>query len=179
MKKPKFNMLAILAVIILIIPLSAKSQDEDFAAGMGAGLEYGGIGANLLFNQTSNFGFFAGAGFAFAGMGINAGVQLRSNYDQSTSSYRFFLIAMYGYQTAVTIWDAREHNKLFYGPSAGVGMNVRFFKKSDNYLSFGLVVPFRNRDFQNYVDELSNKHGINFPNKPSLLSTSIGYHIIL
>jgi hypothetical protein len=163
---------------ILSLTASGQSDDEDFSAGLGAGLDYGGIGINLSFFPMEHVGFFGSVGYAFAGMGTSGGIQFRTNFDKSTSSYRFYFTGMYGYQSAILIWDAREHNRLFYGLSIGAGMNIMFFKNSRSFLSFGLVVPFRNPDYQNYVDNLFSKYGIETITKPSVVNTSIGYHFI-
>jgi hypothetical protein len=93
--------------IILFSSVVLKAQENPeiliynrATAGLGFGLDYGGIGANVTVYPQKNIGLFAGVGYAFAGLGYNAGVKLRL-----TPKKRFtpFFTAMYGYNTAVIV----------------------------------------------------------------------------
>jgi hypothetical protein len=174
-----FARLFLLLIILCFVPTGGSAQSEGITMGFGTGLDYGGIGLNLSVFPHKNIGIFGAAGYAFAGFGTNVGLKLRTGFDKSTSSFRFFLTGMYGYQTAVAVIKAKEHNKLFYGATIGGGMDLRFFKQSNDHLSFSILIPFRNTDYQVYMDGLTNIYGIEFKTKPSPVNISIGYHIHL
>jgi hypothetical protein len=87
---------------------------------------------------------------------------------------------MYGYNAAVVIADNTQLNKLFYGPSLGAGIDIRSKKPSSRgYLSIALMVPFRSRDAQDYIDLLKNQYGATFTNDLIPIGFSIGYKFIL
>jgi hypothetical protein len=147
--------------------------------GLGLGLDYGGIGANILVYPGKNLGLFAGGGYAIAGFGFNAGIKLRFLSEKSTSSWTFFLIGMYGYNTAIAVKNASGLNKLFYGPTIGLGFDFKSRPANRGYWSFSLLVPIRGSDVDNYIDDLESNYGVVFENKPLPIGIAIGYRIIL
>jgi hypothetical protein len=147
--------------------------------GPGFGFDYGGIGANLMVYPQKNIGIFFGGGYAIAGFGYNTGIKLRLSPDGG-KSVTPFLTAMYGYNAAVAISGSPEYNKLFYGPTFGLGIDIRSRKPSSlGYLSIALMVPIRNADAQNYIDFLKTQYGASFTNDLIPIGFSIGYKFIL
>jgi hypothetical protein len=176
-----------LLVFYLVLNFSSKAQQNapnirnpdiiDF--GPGIGFDYGGIGANIMVYPQKNIGVFFGGGYAFAGFGYNAGIKLRLSPDKLSVVNPFFT-AMYGYNAAVAVSGGPQFNKLFYGPTMGLGIDIRSRKPaSKGYLSLALMVPIRNSDAQNYIDLLKNQYGASFSSNLSPIGFSIGYKFIL
>jgi hypothetical protein len=59
----------------------AQSIPDNLSIGIGGGIDYGGIGANLIMYPQQNFGLFAAVGYALAGPGFNVGCKIRSVSD--------------------------------------------------------------------------------------------------
>jgi hypothetical protein len=147
--------------------------------GLGIGFDYGGIGGNFMVYPQKNIGIFIGGGYAIAGMGYNAGIKLRLSPSKSTV-VNPFITAMYGYNAAVSISDNPQYDKLFYGPSLGLGIDIRSKKPdSKGYLSIALMIPIRNSDAQNYIDLLKNEYGATFSTNLPPVGFSKGYKFIM
>lgn len=159
---------------------SDERKTDIGTLGIGLGLDHGGIGGNFLVYPQRNIGLFAGVGYAIAGIGFNAGVKFRILPKKSTPSVTPYAICMYGYNTAIYIANAQQYNKLFYGPSIGVGIDIRSRRPTAaGYWSFAILVPFRGSDVQNYINTLQNSDGVTFTNTLLPIGFSIGYKIIL
>jgi hypothetical protein len=160
------------------IPADNRKPDiVDF--GPGFGFDYGGIGANLMYFPQKNIGIFFGGGYAVADFGYNTGIKLRLSPDRGTV-VNPFLTAMYGYNAAVAISGNSQYDKLFYGPTLGLGIDIRPRKPSSKgYLSLTLMIPIRNADAQNYIDYLKNQYGASFTSDMIPIGFSIGYKFIL
>ncbi len=147
--------------------------------GPGFGFDYGGIGVNFMAYPQKNIGLFFGGGYALAGFGYNTGVKFRLSPDRSTVVNPFITV-MYGYNAGVVIEGNSQLNKLFYGPTLGIGLDMRSRKPySKGYLSIALMVPIRNSDAQNYIDLLKNEYGTSFANDLIPIGISVGYKFIL
>lgn len=143
--------------------------------GIGMGLDFGGIGMNVMYNLTNSLGAYIGAGYAFAGIGVNGGVTLRLVPKKPESRVVPFITGMYGYNAAIAVQDAEELNKMFYGPSAGLGIELRARSPRVRCWTFALLIPFRSTEVQNYIDELKNNQFIEMQNKLTPVLISIGY----
>jgi hypothetical protein len=160
--------------------VEATQIDYDaISAGLGFGLDYGGIGGNILFFPAKNVGVFAGAGYALAGLGFNAGVKVRSVPGNPEARVAPFGLAMYGYNAAIKVADATELNKMFYGPTIGIGCDFRGKKQMRAYWSAALLLPFRSSEVDEYMEDLENNHGVVFNNELLPIGFSIGYRFIL
>lgn len=179
----------LLTLILLCVLLSqllvAQTNNEDprkpdmVNLGPGIGFDYGGFGANLMVYPQKNIGIFFGGGYAIAGFGYNAGIKLRLSPDKGTVVNPFFT-AMYGYNAAVYIADNTEFNKIFYGTTLGVGIDIRSKKPSSKgFWSLTLMVPLRSADAQNYIDYLKNQYGASFVSDLIPIGFSVGYKFIL
>jgi hypothetical protein len=155
--------------------LQAQSNIDRFAVGPGIGFDYGGIGVNVTAYPQKNIGIFVGLGDALAGFGYNAGIRLRALPNNGASRVHPFVTGMYGYNAAVAVSEASQYNKLFYGVSAGGGLDIVTGKARRGCLSVALLIPIRNDDAQNYVDELRNTYGVTFNNNLSPVGFSVGY----
>jgi hypothetical protein len=156
----------------------SSERIEKSSIGFGLGLDHGGYGINIVLYPSRNFGLFGGLGYAFAGTGFNAGLKIKMVGMNHKSHVYPYLLGMYGYNAAIAIWDAKEYNKLFYGPSFGLGCDIRQKWGKRGYLTIALIVPVRNSDAKDYFD-LMEKRGVEFTNKLLPLAFSAGYHIIM
>jgi hypothetical protein len=155
-------------------------KPDTSTIGFGIGFDYGGIGMSFLTYPHKNIGLFIGAGYALAGFGINGGVKLRLLYDSTESILVLpFIATMYGYNTAIYVENGETFNKLFYGYTAALGMDFRFKPQSQNYFSFSITFPRRDGKADAYIQELKDKHGVEFKNQLSIVGVSLGLKMIV
>lgn len=148
---------------------------DKLSIGAGVGIDYGGFGGNLLVYPQKNIGFFVGVGYALAGVGSNVGIKIR--HIKTISKIRPFLTAMHGYNAAIAVSDAKSYNKLFYGTTIGLGIDTRPRKENNRYFSFGLLVPIRGSNIDEYLNYLKSQ-GVTFKNALSPVAISIGYRFM-
>jgi len=145
--------------------------------GIGGGFDFGGLGANVLVYPGKNVGLFGGVGYALGGIGYNAGAKFRIiSKKHNTDPYA---IIMYGYNAAIKVTGASQYNKLFYGPSFGIGLDFHPKHTERSYFSMALLVPIRSSAVNEYMDDLKNNHGVEFKNELLPVAFSIGYRFIL
>jgi len=75
--------------------------------GLGIGLDCGGIGMNTTFFPQRDVGIFAGAGYALLGLSWNAGLKFRAISDRPAVAVSPFILAMFGYNTAIVIGNQK------------------------------------------------------------------------
>ena len=150
-----------------------KNADK-VSLGLGLGLDYGGIGGNLLVYPQENFGLFGGVGYAIAGAGYNVGAKIRFLSEKNPRTH-FYLMGMYGYNAAIAVTNATKYNKLFYGPSFGIGIDTgkRSYKKG--YWTLALLVPVRDSEVNDYIDYLEDDIGVEFKNGLWPIAFSVAY----
>ncbi len=120
---------------------SVKIRSNEVSLGVGLGLDFGGIGANLTYYPQKSIGIFAGAGYALAGVGYNVGMKLRY-IPKDVTKLSSFVSVMYGYNAALVVMDDPSNNQIYYGPTVGLGFES--LHTSTGYWSFSLLTPFRN-----------------------------------
>jgi len=81
---------------------------------------------------------------------------------------------MYGYNATINITNQSSNNKIFYGPSAGIGINSRIGTSSRISISIAVIYPFRLPEVDDYIDDLKNNHGVVFKNNLLPVTFSIG-----
>lgn len=181
----KFTISLCLCLVFFTINLNAQDirsfsgKTDKFSLGFGAGLDFGGIGGNLLIYPIKNIGLFAGVGYALAGTGYNVGAKFRLLSKNPKTMAVPFVLAMYGYNAAVAVLNTSQYNQFFYGPSIGIGLDFRFSPKRSNYWSVVVLVPFRSSEVNVYMEELRDHNNIRFKNDLLPCLFSIGYRIIL
>ncbi|MFN5347710.1 MAG: hypothetical protein ACK44N_11080 [Bacteroidota bacterium] len=159
---------------IATIPFKDEPADV-FTAGLGFGQDLGGIGANLTYYATNRLGFQGGLGYARAGIGYNAALKYRFLNGETLSKRTVYLIGMYGYIATIKVDGNASLNKIFIGPSFGLGFDSKAFGSSHTYWSFALLVPFIGNKIQNYIEQ--NKIRLSHDFYPVTLS--ISYKIII
>lgn len=157
--------------------LPAPLVNDKTTFGLGLGLDYGGIGLNVLTYPNKNIGLFGGLGYALAGIGFNAGAKFRIvSKKHHTDPYA---LVMYGYNTSFKVKNAGNFDKLFYGPSVGFGLDFRSKRMKSNYWTVALLVPIRGSEVNDYMDDLKNNHSVEFKNELLPVTYSVGYRFII
>jgi hypothetical protein len=156
----------------------SSERIEKSSIGFGMGLDHGGYGVNLVLYPDNNFGVFGGVGYAFAGTGFNAGLKIKLVGVNHKTHVFPYLLGMYGYNAAIAVINTKEYNKFFYGPSFGLGFDIRQKWGKRGYLTIALIVPLRKKDVQDYIDLLKMR-GVEFENNLFPVAFSVGYHIIM
>lgn len=156
---------------------SSSRKSDILSAGLGFGQDYGGFGANATVYLQKNIGIFGGVGYALAGTGYNVGIKLRQLPKHGTANIRPFLEAMYGYNAAIHVANDNSYDRIFYGPTVGLGIDI-MGSGQKGYLSLAVLVPIRSTDVDVYVDELRNGY-VNFKNSLLPITFSIGYKLVI
>lgn len=159
--------------------ISTPVRTDKLTIGAGIGFDHGGFGGNILIYPAKNAGLFAGAGYALAGVGINAGIKLRLATDNPETRVMPIALFMYGYNAAIAVTNATQYNKLFYGPTIGIGCDYRRHPLAGGYWSIALLLPFRSSEVEDYMDDLETNHGVEFKNELLPVGISIGYKFII
>ncbi len=143
-------------------PIQAQSnreiitENDKISFGPGLGLMYGGLGFCLSGSPVKNLGIMAGAGYNFIGFGYNFSLKYRFETKNSKRKVLPYIIGMYGYNAVV----ARGSNifnlegSTYYGPSAGVGIDLARKNKSNTYFTLALIVPVRSEEAQRHADAI-------------------------
>jgi hypothetical protein len=151
--------------------MAVGKSTTPFSIGLGAGLDYGGIGIKIpMISFTPWAQLFGGVGYNGADVGFNAGGLIRSDPERQVSTY---VTAMYGYNAVLiteSIGGTNRTERTYYGPSFGVGVEYRS-RPGGNFFSLGLLVPIRSKKFENAVDTLDPIRN------PPVVALSVGYHI--
>ena|ERR1700733_4010800 len=150
---------------------------EKFTLGLGFGFDYGGFGGNATYYPQKNLGVLFGGGYALAGFGYNAGLKYRFLSKNPASKFTPFLVGLYGYYSAIHVEGNSQFDKIFYGPSLGVGFDLGTHLIGKGVFSLTLFVPFRNSETNDYIDNLENNYGIQFKSKPIPVGVSLGYKV--
>jgi len=150
-------------------------KTDKFSFGLGVGLDYGGLGCNLLYYPASKIGLFAGAGYPLAGFGFNAGAKIRFLSEKSKSGFTPYGLLMYGYNAAIAVQNANQFNKLFYGATLGIGFEFLPRVQKNGYWTFALLVPIRSSEVDEYIDHLEKQHGVEFKNGLFPVALTLGY----
>src|SRR5436190_11115365 len=153
MKKKLF-----LTLFATAISLGAYSQGTDTRSsivdkatiGLGAGMDYGGIGGNFLFYPQKNIGLFAGLGYNFNSLGYNVGTKLRLISENRFRKASPYLMGMYGYNSVISVQNASQYDKVFYGPTVGIGMDYKSYPTKNGYWTFALLIPIRGSQVDDY-----------------------------
>lgn len=153
---------------------------DKVTLGLGVGLDLGGIGANVLvYPGRRNVGLFAGAGYAIAGAGFNGGIKYRIKFNKDFAVAVPYILAMYGHNAAITVKGAESYNRIFYGPSFGIGIDIRSKPSGKGYMSVTFIVPVRNSDVYDYINYLKSNSPVIYKNQLMPVMLSIGYRIII
>jgi hypothetical protein len=180
----KVTVYLMLSFILIAIQMKAQEnvstpvQTDVLSIGLGLGQDYGGFGLNLIAYPQRNIGIFGGLGYNLAGAGYNIGLKFRLISKKPTGKVNPYAVVMYGYNAAIKVTDASQYDKVFYGPTVGVGIDLKSHPRSKIYYSFGINVPIRGSEVDDYMNDLKNNHGVEFNNDLFPVTFSIGFKYI-
>jgi hypothetical protein len=153
-----------------------KINRTELHLGLGLGLDYGGlIGIQLNVNPHKNIGLFGGIGYALIEIGFNAGAKLRILPEAKFNPY---ISGMYGYNAVIKIEGASEYNKMYYGPSFGLGCEI-WGNTRKGYFNVELIIPVRSQQFTDEWDAIKNNPGIEIKQDILPVAFSFGYNFKL
>lgn len=163
----------------------APVQTDVISIGLGFGQDYGGFGVHMIVYPQQNIGIFGGLGSRLDDLGYNVGVKFRLVSQKPTAKVNPYAIAMYGYNAAFVVGHVlsaylHSYDKLFYGPTIGVGIDLKFKPRSKFYYSFGLNLPVRGSQVDDYINDLRTNYGLDVTNDlpPVTFSVGLKYSIL-
>lgn len=148
-----------------------KLRKEEFASiGVGAGLDYGGIGLRLAVPLQKHVACFAAAGL----FGFSLGSKIRLTPDKEfTPTFS----AMYGLNSIIYAPGPFSSFRIYNGASFGIGCEFRGNPRRNNFWQFGFIIPIRPDKY--YADlNTFNNNGYNL-SEPSPLQFTVGYHLAI
>jgi len=177
MKKSLQNMCIVFALILIGTPLFAQDEqntpsEQKVYVGIGAGLDYGGIGGKVEYLPTKKFGVFAGLGYDLLSVGWNIGATYKIMPDKKIS---FNPMIFYGYNAVSKVSGASQYDMTSYGITIGANLDIKIGNKGDT-MSFGLFVPIRSSKFNDNYDEIKDHPYIEIENDLLPIAISIGYN---
>jgi hypothetical protein len=165
-------------LIIFLASSAASAQssknsiaEDKFFLGLGAGLDYGGIGIRASYAATKNINAFGGVGYNLVDPAYNAGVMYKFMPHKKISPT---VLAMYGYNAAIKITDRRDLSNTYYGFTVGAGCHIKNRSLKNNW-ALEILLPFRNSAFTkdyNYWES-------SLKNKITPITVTIGYNFVL
>lgn len=145
--------------------------------GVGLGIENGGLlGVQLEYSPVSRLGIFISGGYYMVAAGYGAGLKGYLMPKKVEKPFRLYALAMYGTNSAIYVEGTSEYNKVYVGPSFGLGMEMRFGKKKANGFNVSLVVPVRSNEYGDDVEMLKNNPYIENFTEPLPVTFSMAYH---
>jgi hypothetical protein len=157
-------------------PVKAERRWGD--GGAGIGLDYGGlIGAKATFYPISYMGIFAAVGYELIGLGWNVGCLGRIIPADGIHGVRPYLKVMYGVNGVTIVSGIGGYDKMFFGVTAGFGLETRFGKKKKSGINIDLNVPFRSPEYFDQINQIKSHPQIKMTNSTIPISISIGYNV--
>ena len=169
----KKQLLIAASSLVLAISSHADETDKKVSAGIGFGIPYGGLGANIAYQVTSFWDITAGLGASIyaPGAGWSFGSRI---YPSSTSKFR--LSGLYGVNRGIETTDCyyscESEQEQFSGLVLGLGWGARAGEKG---WDIDLLYIATSGNFDKRVDELQSQ-GYELENDASDITISFGYH---
>lgn len=151
-------------------------QKSDF--GVGVGLDYGGIvGVTYMYSPIKYLGTFGSVGYFGVNVGFQVGV---AGYIlPKTNKYIFkpFAKIMYGSNRIIKIDGSPQYDKMYFGFTPGIGLEIRIGKYRKHGFNLDLNYPINSEQFKTDVDYI--KHNTSLELKYTAVTFSFGYHFLL
>ncbi|SRR5258706_695606 len=152
---------------------SFSNGTEAGSFGLGIGLDYGGFGGRFTYLLDPHIAVFGAGGYALSGFGYNVGAIARF---MPAKKFVPTITAMYGYNAAISVKNAAQYDKLYYGPSIGLGLIRKSNRNEKNYWHYELIIPFRSSDYDADLNAIKSNPSISISTTPPPVLFSIGYH---
>ena len=156
------------------IPVMYRKSD----AGIGLGLDYGGIfGVKGVYCPIPNLGLFGAVGLQFGDFGWQLGANGYILPKTSSHDARPYIKFMYGINASTYIYrGSPEYNATFKGATVGAGVEFRFGAKKNHGINLDLNFPFRTKKYQDMVEKIKSDPEIEIKYEPLFFTLSIGFH---
>lgn len=161
-------------------PPKPSTDIVDF--GIGIGLDYGGMGCQILGYPQKNIGILLGFGYNGLALGYNVGLKSRLLFRKSNPTISPFVLGMYGYNAGVDVKGPTYYTniqKQFNGYTIGLGLDIRIKPMKFGYFSIAILRPFPSQEYEDYVSGLKNNSRVKLDKEPSIYKVSIGYKFVL
>lgn len=141
--------------------------------GVGAGLDYGGVGFRFAFCPEKSLDLFLAGGYNFTGVGVNGGMMVNVLPNNRVTPT---LSLMYGYNAALKVTSGSSDliNKTYYGPSLGVGCKIYGKGKGKSIFNLGIIIPFRSSEYDQDLSAIKSNPQIKLDSEPWRVLLSIG-----
>ncbi len=154
-----------------------KAERRWGDAGFGLGLDYGGlVGVKATFYPIPYMGVFGAVGWEMIGIGWNVGCLGRLIPANGTHTARPYLKAMYGVNGATKVTGKSGYDEMFYGFTAGIGVETRFGKHKQSGINIDLNFPFRSPEFFDQIARMKSDPELDMTQSPIPIAISIGYN---
>jgi hypothetical protein len=171
--KTKLCYTLIILLCIFNNQAQAQSQQKTFI-GIGAGLDYGGLGIRAEFQPIKNIGIIGGVGYNLVDPAYNVGLSFKVLPEKKITPV---IMAMYGYNAVIKIKNPSGgtfYSKSYYGPSIGAGCEL-YNRSRKNKWAFEIFLPFRSSEFHDKHDELKAE-GFEFHPDVLPVTFTVGYN---
>lgn len=146
----------LITILTSVAFISTAQFKNSVFAGIGMGLDYGGVGTQINYFASDNIKTFIGIGYNFNGAGFNIGSYYSFLPENKFSPKAGF---MYGYNAVIVIMGREELNKSYYGPSLAIGGDLM---KETGHWNFQVILPFRKKAFYDHAEEVMAMPDIEF-----------------
>lgn len=154
------------------IPTKNDKEHNSIFLGLGAGLDYGGIGAKIEYLPVKNIGIFAGLGYNLKDAGWNIGASYKIKASERVSINP---MVFYGYNGVLKVDGASEYDMVSHGVSFGVNVDINV-GDNGNKVSLGLYVPIRSKKFMDNYDAVKDDPYVKIENDLIPIAIGIGYN---
>ena len=149
-----------------------------FDAGVGAGLDYGGL-AGLKLAYILPFPYvsvFASGGYDLVNAGWNTGVTIHFLPETSQYFFRPNVKVMYGVNGRTGVTDTNQYDKLYLGPTVGLGFEFRFGPQKSDGFDLDVNLPLHGKDYRDQLAAIKSDPQVVQYDAPLPFAISIGYH---
>lgn len=144
--------------------------------GPGLGITYGGlVGVKAEYVFVKHFSAFAGAGYYINNLGYNFGLTAKLLPDRKFSP---LVYGMYGSNSVINVIGARQYNKVYSGPSAGIGADLKV-GRNGNKMFFGIQYGFWHPDFKKDFEVVKQQPDIETYAEPIAIGYNFGFNFAL
>ncbi|WP_222164983.1 hypothetical protein [Edaphocola aurantiacus] len=157
-------------------PTPTSPASPKLYIGPGIGITYGGIaGIKAEYVFVKHFSAFAGAGYYMSGLGYTFGATAKL---LPTRRFSPLIYAMYGSNAAIYVDGVRQYNKIYAGPSAGIGADLKV-GRGGNKLFFGIQYGIWHPDFKKDWETVKQHPGIELYNEPIPVGFNFGFNFAI
>ncbi|MCC6401613.1 MAG: hypothetical protein IT227_12690 [Flavobacteriales bacterium] len=149
-----------------------RVEPATMTIGPGIGLDFGGLGVQVSGRPLPALNLLLGVGYNLNGAGINAGAAWRMLPKKRFCPY---LVGLYGYNAVISIRNDEGYTRTYYGPSAGVGIEIHPRRRS-GHLQLAVYLPFRSAEFTDDLERVKADPVVDLRAEPLPVAFSLGYH---